>query len=327
MADIRIKDLATTATTTASDDFMAVDGATNGTRKMNAAAPAFLTSVTTPSLTSPASTNLTLAGGAGNSSIILTPAGTGGVGIGTITPLVKLDIVPAVTKTDTTSFGYGVLNLRTNETTNYSEIRVSFIGGATQASRGFQFQTGEAFVSNVGNILFQPYGGNVLIGTTDSTGLTGSGGLKINSSTAGASNAGALLITGGLSAGAASYFGGALTVNAGAAFNGDVTNSAFAGNYYGGTAAGAAGFTNSTTSAYMLAYGASNTTYPSQLQFNSNGLVALRINGTAATFAGAVTVGGNVGFYNNAPVAKPTGVAVTAAAIHAALVTLNLIAA
>jgi len=55
-------------------------------------------------------------------------------------------------------------------------------------------------------------------------------------------------------------------------------------------------------------------------------LSIVRITG-AATFSGAVTVGGNVGFYNNAPVAKPTGVAVTAAAIHAALVTLNLIAA
>ena len=63
MADIRIKDLATTATTTASDDFMALDGATNGTRKLSAATPAFLTSVTTPSLTSPASTNLTLTSG------------------------------------------------------------------------------------------------------------------------------------------------------------------------------------------------------------------------------------------------------------------------
>lgn len=40
------------------------------------------------------------------------------------------------------------------------------------------------------------------------------------------------------------------------------------------------------------------------------------------------TVGGtgNLGFYSAAPVAKPTGVAVTAAGIHAALVTLNLIA-
>ena len=72
MADIRIKDLATTATTTASDDFMAVDGATNGTRKMNAAAPAFLTSVTTPSLTSPAATNLTLGLGTGGTALTLT---------------------------------------------------------------------------------------------------------------------------------------------------------------------------------------------------------------------------------------------------------------
>ena len=92
MADIRIKDLATTATTTASDDFMAVDGAINGTRKLSAAAPAFLTSVTTPTLTSPASTNLTLAGGAGNSSIILTPAGTGNVGIATTSPAARLDV-------------------------------------------------------------------------------------------------------------------------------------------------------------------------------------------------------------------------------------------
>jgi hypothetical protein len=44
----------------------------------------------------------------------------------------------------------------------------------------------------------------------------------------------------------------------------------------------------------MLAYGSSNATFPSQLQFNSNGSVALRINGTAATFAGAVTVAGTV---------------------------------
>ncbi len=79
MADIRIKDLATTATTTASDDFMAVDGTTNGTRKLSAATPAFLTSVTTPSLTSPASTDLTLAAGSGNQNITLTPSGTGSI--------------------------------------------------------------------------------------------------------------------------------------------------------------------------------------------------------------------------------------------------------
>jgi hypothetical protein len=41
MANIRIKDLSTTASTTASDDFFGVDGATNGTRKLNAYSPTF----------------------------------------------------------------------------------------------------------------------------------------------------------------------------------------------------------------------------------------------------------------------------------------------
>lgn len=36
---------------------------------------------------------------------------------------------------------------------------------------------------------------------------------------------------------------------------------------------------------------------------------------------------GQVGFYGTAPIAKQTGVAVTAAAVHAALVALGLIAA
>jgi hypothetical protein len=41
MADIRINALATTAASTASDDFVAVDGSANGTRKLNAYSPTF----------------------------------------------------------------------------------------------------------------------------------------------------------------------------------------------------------------------------------------------------------------------------------------------
>ena len=41
MADIRIKDLTTTASTTAADDFFAADGTTNGTRKLSAYSPSF----------------------------------------------------------------------------------------------------------------------------------------------------------------------------------------------------------------------------------------------------------------------------------------------
>ena len=85
MADIRIKDLATTATTTASDDFMAVDGAINGTRKLSAATPSFLTSVTTPSLTSPAATPLTLGTGTSGAAITVLSA-SNNVGIGTTSP-------------------------------------------------------------------------------------------------------------------------------------------------------------------------------------------------------------------------------------------------
>ena len=41
MADIRINALATTASSTASDDFLALDGSANGTRKLNAFSPSF----------------------------------------------------------------------------------------------------------------------------------------------------------------------------------------------------------------------------------------------------------------------------------------------
>jgi hypothetical protein len=41
MADIRINALATTASSTASDDFVAIDGTTNGTRKLSAYSPTF----------------------------------------------------------------------------------------------------------------------------------------------------------------------------------------------------------------------------------------------------------------------------------------------
>ena len=47
MADIRINALATTAVTTASDDFFAIDGTTNGTRKMSAYNPVFSGTLTT----------------------------------------------------------------------------------------------------------------------------------------------------------------------------------------------------------------------------------------------------------------------------------------
>ena len=88
------------------------------------------------------------------------------VGIGTTSPGARLDVNVGVAKTDTTAFGYPSLILRSNESSNFSNLGINFIGGASQAHRGFQFQTGESGITNSGNILFQPYGGNVGIGTT-----------------------------------------------------------------------------------------------------------------------------------------------------------------
>ena len=82
--------------------------------------------------------------------------------------------------------------------------------------------------------------GNLLIGTTSETGLTGAGGLKINSSTAGASNAGALVVTGGLSAAGASYIGGALTL-AGTGLS--ATNASGSVEFSGSRSSSAAGVT------------------------------------------------------------------------------------
>ena len=60
---------------------------------------------------------------------------------------------------------------------------------------------------------------------------------------------------------------------------------------------------------------------------NANMTDRFAVTITGVTVAGTMTVSGNVGFYGTAAVAKPTGVAVTAAGVHAALVTLGLIAA
>ena len=232
MADIRIKDLGTTASVTASDDFMAVDGTTNGTRKLSAAAPAFLTSVTTPSLTSPASTDLTLGTGTSGAAITVLSA-SNNVGIGTTSPNRLLQVAGSVyinTNLDVIGTIFGVTNKMLDQSSTYTRL----------------YDAAGTLVMSLGS-------GNVGIGTTDLTGLTGAGGLKIASTTAGSSNAGALVLQGGISAG-----------NTGSA---------------------------------------------------------------ASYFGGAVSITGNIGFYGQAATAKPTGVAVTAAAIHAALVTLNLIAA
>jgi len=155
------------------------------------------------SLTSPAATNLTL--GTTNSGAAITVlSASNNVGIGTITPAQLLHVFSTGTVQPVieggAAGGWPILEIK-----HGAGSRWLIENGRTAGMLGFFNAT------NGGQRAGFTDAGNLLIGTTDETGLTGAGGLKINSSTAGSAGAGALVVTGGLATGAASYFGGAAT--------------------------------------------------------------------------------------------------------------------
>jgi hypothetical protein len=316
------------------------------------------------SLTSPAATNLTLAGGSSGASMVLGQGANGGATITTVGSGVL------------TATG-GNIEITTAAKTFFQTSSQSKFGDASGVITGGSVTDTAIGYYSAGKLIFGITGGvemarltdtgNLLIGTTSSTGLTGAGGLKIASSTAGSSGAGALVVTGGLSAGAASYFGGAIRAgNIG--FGGSAAQASVALycaaestsgiNQYGflWDAVMSGATTSNVISTVLKAKAGSTITTGISIQIGTAELGAgsaittnygLKIEnqtvggtnyaihtgtglvqfGGAATFASAVSITGNVGFYGQAATAKPTGVAVTAAAIHAALVTLNLIAA
>ena len=288
MADIRIKDLATTATTTASDDFMAVDGATNGTRKMNAAAPAFLTSVTTPSLTSPAATNLTLGLGTGGTALTLTNSTLAAAFAGVITTTSASGTVVSIPS--------GADNNRVIAIRNSGDTFSAFIGMSAAGNYVGSGANGDVMIRNDGgNIGFSANNAGVYYnGLFSPAGLAVTGTVSISSTTAGASNAGALVVQGGISAGQsaqASYFGGSIsfpsdqgiisTVNDGRLFlDGSLNQS-------GGS---------------IVLFGSAHGSFPAHTIYSANTHVYKNVSGTqqlslsltAATFAGAVTIGNTV---------------------------------
>ena len=239
MADIRIKDLATTATTTASDDFMAVDGATNGTRKLSAATPAFLTSVTTPSLTSPAATNLTLGLGTGGTALTLASSTLAATFAGAVTAtggltasswsLLGAGVWPTtamgqngsrvVSSSATENQLFTILNMNTaasgavginygasiylgaRGTDNTADMAIAEIFGARESATSGNLTSYLSFKTS-----------NSIGARTEALRLASTGTVSIASTTAGSAGAGALVVAGGISAGAASYFGGAVTV-------------------------------------------------------------------------------------------------------------------
>ena len=257
MADIRIKDLATTATTTASDDFMAVDGAINGTRKLSAATPAFLTSVTTPSLTSPAATPLTLGLGTGGTALTLADTTLAATFAGnvTVSGITGQNIFVAL---GTDNNGDALAQIKSTGLTGSSQLGFS----DTEAV------SGKLIYRHSDNSLAVETGGTERARFT-STGLAVTGAATISSTTAGSSSAGALIVQGGISVGntgsAASYFGGAVTAAGTGAFGGSGSLGSTYLSRLSVFAAGGGNFsvggqtnTDNTVVARMTAYNASN---------------------------------------------------------------------
>jgi len=172
MADIRINALATTASSTASDDFLAVDGSSQGTRKLNAFSPSFGGNATVGG-------NLTVSG-TGQSSV------AGSFGVGTSSPSTLLEVRGAPSNPDTNVFGQ--VRLTNNSTAYNANPRAGIYfslrynsGGALTAGgtsvQSYKENTAEEFGTGL-LVTTQPNGGapaerfritpsgNLLLGTT-----------------------------------------------------------------------------------------------------------------------------------------------------------------
>jgi filamentous hemagglutinin len=181
MADIRIKDLTTLAPSTASDDFFAADGTTNGTRKLSAYSPSF--------------------------------GGNATVG-GTLTVNGKIALATGTTSANGVTFGD--LDFYRSFSSILSTTAGTLSGGVGAGFFAINSAGSQPLVLSANNVegARVTATGNVLIGGT--TDISGSGGLKVFGTTASTStSSGALVVgngtSGGLGVGGAIFAGGDIT--------------------------------------------------------------------------------------------------------------------
>ena len=294
------------------------------------------------SLTSPAATALTLGLGTGGTALTLessTLAATfaGAVNAGAISGTTISASTSANAITQIAAFA--------NPNTGNACASVVYLGSNVADQLAiYAYGSNHATTPNLVKIINRTATGSLILGTNGDPVLTlaSTGAVSIASTTAGSANVGALVVQGGISAGntgsAASYFGGAAT------FAGAVTVSGGSALVQSGTADPFIHIKVTTDNAYnpyLHLEGYNRSFYVGVRDTGVDGLFSIASTSNllsplfsisaaspfTATFAGAVSITGNIGFYGQAATAKPTGVLVTAAAIHAALVTLNLIAA
>ena len=204
MADIRIKDLTTTASSTASDDFIAVDGTTNGTRKLNAFSPTFGGNAT---VTGTLTGNSTITAAGNIKSSLSSSGATAGILIAENSAAAATGNQASVfLPTSTGASTYWQLNARQNSATlNDQTLRVVF-GGVAQHT---YFNASDLSVQS---------------------GIT----LKVLDTTASTTtSSGALVVSGGVGVAGAGFFGGNI-VAAGNVVCGSATNQAVS--IAGGTA-------------------------------------------------------------------------------------------
>ena len=181
MADIRINALATTAASTASDDFVAVDGSANGTRKLNAFSPTFggtLTASGTASVTGQinGSAGYQFRGATGVSYELLRYVG------GTNNPGIFAEVNESTKKVTIIASGSLVTGQTLGLGAEGSEALTIGTANATLS--------GNLTVSGTGNNIFNSGGGNFLIGTAADTGQKLQVAGVVNSSGAGYTNSG-----------------------------------------------------------------------------------------------------------------------------------------
>jgi len=324
-----------------------------------------LTTPISATLTAPASTNLTLAGGSSGASLVLGQGANGAVTVtGALSSTGNATFGDATTTGTSrlTLDGLGTLGnvpLIRFKSAGVAKAFFGLSGGFLGTSATDALVASDAAGAS---IVFYPGDSGVERMRISSLGV-----VSISNSTAGSAGAGALVVTGGLSAGGASYFGGtirsgnigfggsaaaaavalycAAECTSGANQYGFFWDAPMSGttssNAITTTLKAKAGSTITTGISLLIgspelgAGSAITTNYGLKIENQAVGGTNYAIHtgtgllqfGGAATFGSAVSITGNVGFYGQAATAKPTGVAVTAAAIHAALVTLNLIAA
>jgi hypothetical protein len=199
MAAIRIKDLTTTASSTASDDFIAVDGTTNGTRKLSAFSPTCGGNATVTG-------TLTVNGGG-----VFTRANTGAL---------------AIKSGDAGS--YTDISLGRTAAEHFLAIAGSannYVAGtvAGDCALNASSATAAIFVGVYGNAIGKFTSSGLSIPTTTASTTTSTGALVVGNGT-----------SGGLGVGGAVNIGGTLTVGSNLTVSGNIASVGASGSGTGG---------------------------------------------------------------------------------------------